>query len=229
MKVYTIGNMISYNIKKIIKNIIQKLYFFFFNFFSSKLKILNRHSNYEDYLNKQKEKTLDKKRIEKWFGEEWNIKLQGFRDLFDRNFEIIKDATKCICLGARTGQEVSALHELNKEAIGIDLVAFPPLTVEGDIHNLSYPDREFDFVFTNIFDHSIYPDRFVSEMERISKSGGSILINLQLSIKGDEYSENIINDARELIKLFNHSKLLYSRPITNTFDGMNWEVAMKKN
>ena len=37
--------------------------------------------------------------------------------------EFLENASKCICLGARTGQEVAALRELGKEAIGIDLVA----------------------------------------------------------------------------------------------------------
>jgi len=111
--------------------------------------------------------TIDPSRIEKWLGEEWHEKLEGFRALFERNDEYVKPASRCICLGARTGQEVAALQELGKEAIGIDLVAFPPLTVEGDIHNLSYADHSFDFVFTNIFDHALYPDKFISEMERV--------------------------------------------------------------
>ena len=215
-------------LKKVIKYFFQKINIVYHNFFSPKFRVLRRHSDYESYVKKQKEKTLDQKRIAKWFGQEWNTKLEGFRVLFERNSEIIKEAKKCICLGARTGQEVAALHELGKDAIGIDLVEFPPLTIEGDIHKLSYKDSSFDFVFTNIFDHSLYPDKFVIEMERVCKSGGFILINIQLFNSGDDYSENIINDAKELINLFESSKLVYSRSINNTFDGMNWEVAMSK-
>ena len=65
-------------------------------------------------------------------------------------------------------------------------------------------------------------------MKRVCQPGGFIPINLQLFSKGDDYSENIINDPKELINLFKHSKLFYSRSITNTFDEMNWEVAMQK-
>ena len=215
-------------VKRLIKFFFKKIRLLYYYLFYPKFQILNRHSNYEDYVKKQKEKTLDQIRIEKWFGKEWSLKLQGFRELFKRNFEIVQGAKKCICLGARTGQEVAALQEIGKEAIGIDLVDFPPLTIEGDIHNLSYPECTFDFVFTNIFDHSLYPNKFVHEMERVCQPGGFILVNLQLFTKGDDYSENIINDPQELVNLFQSSEILYSRSIMNTFDGMNWEVAMRK-
>ena len=194
-----------------------------------KLKVHSRHNTYEDYVAKQKEKTLDPKRIEKWLGEEWEIKLDGFRILFSRNSEFVKCASKCICLGARTGQEVAALRELDKDAVGIDLVDFPPFTIEGDIHDLNFEDKLFDLVFTNIFDHSAYPKKFVSEMERICSVGGHIIINLQLRTPGDEYSENIIYSANEVEKLFTSSTTVMSRPISNTFDGMNWELILQRN
>ena len=211
-----------------VKSIIRSLNAVRHKLLSPKIKLHNRHDSYASYVEKQKEKTLDPARIEKWLGEEWHEKLDGFRALFERNDEFVKPASRCICLGARTGQEVAALQELGKEAIGIDLVAFPPLTVEGDIHDLSYADHSFDFVFTNIFDHSLYPDKFIAEMERVCETGGHIIVNLQLYTPGDEYSENIINDANKLIDLFQSSELACSRPITNSFDGMNWEVVMRK-
>ena len=223
-----INEMIISSLKKITKFVLKKTLKYYYKLFYPKLRVLKRYSNYDDYVKKQKEKTLDQIRIKRWTGEEWHIKLQGFRELFKRNFVVINAAKNCICLDARTGQEVAILQELGKNAMGIDLVEFPPLTVEGDIHNLSYPDSTFDFVFTNIFDHSLYPDKFIFEMERVCQPGGFIPINLQLFSKGDDYSENIINDPKELINLFKHSKLFYSRSITNTFDEMNWEVAMQK-
>ena len=108
------------------------------------------------------------------------------------------------------------------------MVAFPPLTSEGGIHNLKYGDCSFDFIFTNIFDHSLYPSKFVSEMERICDNSGYILVNLQVHNRGDDYSENVINDLNGVIKLFKESQLVLSRRITNTFDGMDWEIIMQK-
>ena len=197
--------------------------------FGKPLKLLNRHSNYDSYIEKQKEKTLDANRIKIWLGEEWDIKLDGFRKLFERNSDYVSQATNCVCLGARTGQEVAALRELGKKAIGVDLVEFAPYTIQGDIHKLELQNNEFDLVFTNIFDHSLYPDKFISEMERVCAKGGYIIVNLQLHMLGDDYSENITNDPKEVIKLFHISSVAKSYKVKNQFDGMNWELVMRKD
>ena len=55
-----------------------------------KIKIFNRHKKYEDYINKQFEKTLDPNRIKKWKREEWQIKVDGFRHLFKRNEKFLQ-------------------------------------------------------------------------------------------------------------------------------------------
>ena len=217
------------NFKNTLKTTISKLYHnYFAPLFGAKLKVFKRHQSYESYVLKQKHKTLDSKRIKKWLGEEWEVKLDGFRKLFSRNEIFVKSASKCICLGARTGQEVAALRELGKDAIGIDLVEFPPLTIIGDVHNLDYKEGTFDLVFTNIFDHSMYPSKFVKEMERVCLSGGHVIINLQLNTPGDDYSENIIYDPNEVVKMFEKSELIESRKISNSFDEMNWELVLKK-
>jgi SAM-dependent methyltransferase len=212
-------------IRKILKAIIQIKNMLF----AKPLILHQRHNSYDSYTEKQKEKTTDPERVKKWLGDEWEEKLDGFRKLFDRNRDYVEPASNCICLGARTGQEVAALQELKKKAIGIDLVAFQPYTIQGDIHHLEFENNEFDLVFTNIFDHSLYPDKFISEMERVCATGGFIIINLQLYTKGDDYSENVINDPNEVIKLFASSTVVTSRKITNTFDGMNWEIVVRKN
>ena len=50
----------------------------------------------------------------------------------------MKDVKKGVCLGSRTGQEVKALIDLGIDAIGIDLVEFPPYTIVGDVHNMQF-------------------------------------------------------------------------------------------
>ena len=198
-------------------------------FFKKKIVSTNKYKKYKEYLKFQKEKTLDPKRIKKWLNEEWEIKYFGFKKIFERNNQFIFDKSNAICLGARTGQEVKALIDLGINAIGIDLVPFPPYTIEGDIHNLKQQKSSFDLVFTNIFDHSLYPEKFCGEMERVCKSGGVIILHLQLGIDGDKYSENIVHEPSLIYKYFKNSKIVESRSITNTFDGMNWELIFKKN
>jgi len=222
------NNKLKLNLSIITKSLLKKIYQFQLKFFGKGFIPLNRHQTYKDYIKKQKEKTTDPNRVKKWRGEEWEIKLDGFRKVFERNSEYLNGANNCICLGARTGQEVAALRELGKQAIGIDLVEFPPYTVKGDIHNLNQKDEAFDFVFTNIIDHSIFLDKFISEMERVCQSEGHIIIHLQLNNTGDDYSENIVNDPTEIIKLAKHSDIYESRSIKNTFDTMNYEIILKK-
>ena len=210
-------------------NIVKKIYYKFLSkFIDGKIKIFNRHSSYEDYVKKQIEKTLDPKRISRWKGVEWQTKIDGFESLFKRNEEYITNKKKALCLGSRTGQEVFVLRKLGMEAIGIDLVEFPPYTIKGDIHNLFYEDGIFDLVFTNILDHSLYLQKFISEMERVSTNRGIIILNIQENMTFDDYSENIINDSKPIIELFKNSSLLKSRKIKNTFDGMNRELILKK-
>jgi len=211
-------------------NIVKKIYYKFLSkFIDGKIKIFNRHSSYEDYVKKQIEKTLDPKRISRWKGVEWQTKIDGFESLFKRNEEYITNKKKALCLGSRTGQEVFVLRKLGMEAIGIDLVEFPPYTIKGDIHNLFYEDGIFDLVFTNILDHSLYLQKFISEMERVSTNRGIIILNIQENMTFDDYSENIINDSKPIIELFKNSSLLKSRKIKNTFDGMNRELIFEKN
>lgn len=186
------------------------------------------YGNYRDYVRHQKEKTTDSERIRKWQGEEWQIKLEGFRDIFERNWPYIKGKNQAICLGARTGQEVKALRDLGVDAIGVDLVAFPPYTVEGDIHDLKYPDEHFDFVFTNIFDHALYPEKFCSEMERVLRPSGVVIIHLMVGHKGDQYTETVIYDVGAIKQLFKYMDVLADRDVKNTFDEMNRELILRK-
>ena len=66
-------------------------------------------------------------------------------------------------------------------------------------------------------------------MERVCIKDGNIILNIQLNIPGDDYSENIINDLEPIINLFKNSTLIKNRKIKNSFDLMNRELVFKKN
>ena len=67
---------------------------------------------------------------------------------------------------------------------------------------------QFDLVFTNIMDHSLYPDKFIKEMQRVCTNNGIIILHLQLGVNIDKYTENIIYDPKAIISLFSESKLV---------------------
>ena len=196
---------------------------------NKKIIYLNKHNKYSDYLNHQKNKTTNPEKIKVWMGEEWNIKYYGFLEIFEKNKKYVFKKKNALCLGSRTGQEVKALIDLGVDAKGIDLVPFPPYTIEGDIHNIDISKNTVDLIFTNIVDHSLYPEIFCSEMARICKPNGNIIIHLQKGIDGDNYSENMIRDPDIIISFFNNFELCESRKIKNSFDLMNWEIILKKN
>jgi len=217
-------------LKKKLKIKINNLKIFLKAFFQNKKIIyLNNYKKYSNYLNHQRNKTNDPKKIKKWLGEEWEIKYNGFREIFERNKKFTLHKKNAICLGSRTGQEVKALIDLGIDAIGLDLVAFPPYTIKGDIHNIEKNSNSIELIFTNIMDHSLYPEKFCSEMERICKKGGHIIIHLQIGIEGDIYSENMIRVPEVIINFFKASQLSESRHIKNSFDMMNWEIILEKN
>lgn len=192
-------------------------------------EIGKQYDTYDDYINHQKVKTTDPRRRKLWLGEEWQMKIDIFKNVFNqyKSMNILKDNMKCLCFGARTGQEVVALNEIGMEALGIDIVPQEPYVIEGDIHNAPFDDKSFDFVFTNIVDHSIDPQKFISEMERVVKSNGHILVQLQLNCESDEYAENDVYNSKSIIQLFKESNVVIDRKIPFTLS-MNWELLMKK-
>jgi SAM-dependent methyltransferase len=213
--------------KSKIINFYKIIYGFIMSVGGFRIHLKNNYS-YSNYIELQKEKTTNPEKINKWENEEWNIKLNGFRALFENLNEFLYDKKNAICLGSRTGQEVVAMLEVVESSIGVDLVPFKPYSVEGDIHNLKYKNDEFDVVFTNIFDHSIYPEIFCSEMQRICSTGGVIIIHLQLRKFGDDYAENIVFSSKAVLRMFDSVEVVISRRIKNSFDGMNWELVLKK-
>ena len=167
-----------------------------------------KNNSYQDYLDHQKEKTLDPKRRAKWLGEEWSIKLNGFNEIFRQHKNLVSVCNNALCVGARTGQEVQALRDINIDAIGIDLVPHPPLVIEGDMHNMPFSNNEFDFVFSNCFDHSLYPEKFISETKRVLKPGGFVLFQFQVGIDLDKYTETFIFDSSDFTKWFDSSEIV---------------------
>ena len=78
---------------------------------------------YQDYIDLQKEKTMDPVRREKWI-KNLRINAEIFKNTFVpyMNTFNYRDVKFGLCLGARTGEEVLALRMLGLDnCIGIDL------------------------------------------------------------------------------------------------------------
>ena len=193
------------------------------------MKTVRSYSDYDDYKKHQKKKTLDPVRREKWLGAEWQEKITMFTELFKRVQDVFNEGDRALCLCARTGQEVVALNDMGLDAIGVDLVEAPPLVIEGDIHDLPFEDNTFDFAFCNSFDHSLYPDKFLEEMQRVLKPGGHGLLHLQLMSNPDQYAENIITTADPVINRLTKCEMVKSRSLNGVPHATyHWELLFRK-
>lgn len=196
---------------------------------------LKQFDSYEDYIALQKEKTLDPVRREKW-AREVNSRAKEFEKTFNPHLHLFNIGGKGICLGARTGEEVISLRNLGmKDCIGIDLVPFEDWVIEGDVHNLDFEDDSVNFVYSNIFDHVLYPDKFLSECFRILKVGGVLFVQLQLGVDLDKYGVLSMNDPKEFVEFCrsahkNFNVLFFGPPKFKAASnhGLNCNVILEK-
>lgn len=185
--------------------------------------------NYEDYVKLQKEKTTNKANRARWLGPLWKYNLKGFKRIFSEHEPLIGE--RCLCLGARTGQEVQALIDMGRDAIGIDLVPHEPLVIEGDFHNLDFEDNSFNFVFSNVFDHALYPSKFLEEIGRVLVKDGISIIHLQFGIPSDKYGVYDVTDVhKDFVDILPSclNVLSISDIMNKEFDTMTKEAILQK-
>ena len=226
--IYKLLNKLHYKSK-----IILRQFFYYFRFLKNKKKNhwnVKDFKNYDDYIRFQKEKTLDQSRRSKWLNDEWKTKTDFFNKIFSSLINEINlpNNSNCLCIGARTGQEVHALQNLGFSAIGIDIVECKPLVEVGDMHNLKYKDDTFDFIFCNILDHSLYPEKSISEIERVLKKNGFCFLQITVGEATDKYGVTEINSDDGVLKLLNKSEVIFSRSIRHYSIAQNWEILFKK-
>ncbi|KAG1358912.1 hypothetical protein COCNU_08G003580 [Cocos nucifera] len=193
------------------------------------LRIRPGYNSYDDYIKHQLNKTLDPRLRRLWATRDWDRKVLVFARSFSdlKSQGLLSNASRALCIGARLGQEVAALHRVGvADAVGMDLVPSPPLVVAGDFHAQPFPDASFDFEFSNVFDHALYPDRFVAEIERTLRPGGVAVLHVALHRRGDKYSANDLFAVDGVIGLFKQSDLVRVSKVDGF--GLDTEVVLRK-
>jgi SAM-dependent methyltransferase len=114
-------------------------------------------------------------------------------------------ARSVLCLGARLGTEVRALHELGYFAVGIDLNPGErnPYVLPGDFHRIAFPDGALDAVYTNALDHVFSLEQVVAEVRRLLRPGGVFVADLEL---GSE--EGFVPGEYEAVMWRDHQALI---------------------
>jgi ubiquinone/menaquinone biosynthesis C-methylase UbiE len=85
-----------------------------------------------------------------------------------------------VCLGARLGTEVMALHKLGHFAVGIDLNPGPDneYVLKGDFHKIVFPDGSLDAAYCNALDHVYDLERVLAEVRRLLRPGGIFVADI---------------------------------------------------
>ena len=134
------------------------------------------YASYDEYVKHQSSKLagiID--RLRETDAEEF----EEFRERF-AGCDALSHAGSILCLGARLGTEVRALHSLGHFAVGIDLAPGPESSrvLHGDFHALVFPDGCVDAVYSNALDHAFDIDRMVREVWRVLRPGGCFVAEI---------------------------------------------------
>ncbi|XP_057776850.1 uncharacterized protein LOC130995541 [Salvia miltiorrhiza] len=194
------------------------------------LKIRPGYTSYDAYIQRQLNKTLNPKLRKIWTTRDWERKIRVFAAFFEdlKRSGLLSNSSRALCVGARMGQEVEALRRVGvSDSVGLDLVPSPPLVVRGDFHRQPFRDATFDFEFSNVFDHALYPDKFVGEIQRTLRPGGVCVLHVALSRRSDKYSANDLFSVDPLKNLFNRSHFLRLRAVDGF--GLDTELVFRKN
>lgn len=82
-----------------------------------------------------------------------------------------------LCLGARTGAEsVGAVQAGFAGSVGIDLHPVGPTVLQGDWHDLQFPDGSFANVYSNSLDHCLSLDNLTAEVKRVLMARGRFYV-----------------------------------------------------
>ncbi|PON42331.1 Methyltransferase type [Parasponia andersonii] len=193
------------------------------------LRIRPGYSSYENYIQRQLNKTLNPKLRQIWTTRDWERKIRVFSQFFQdlKRQSLLSNDTRALCIGARVGQEVEALRRIGvSNSVGIDLVPYPPLVLQGDFHNQPFRNGSLGFEFSNVFDHALFPEKFVAEIERTLKPGGVCVLHVSISKRADKYSANDLYSAEPLVRLFRSSDLVHVRKIDGF--GLDTELVFRK-
>ncbi|XP_012085885.2 uncharacterized protein LOC105644990 [Jatropha curcas] len=196
---------------------------------SNDLRIRPGYTSYDSYIQRQLNKTLNPKLRKIWITRDWDRKVRVFSSFFQdfKQKNLLFNHSKALSIGARVGQEVEALRRIGvADSVGIDLVPYPPLVIEGDFHHQPFDDDSFDFEFSNVFDHALYPDKFVAEIERTLKPGGICVLHVALSRRSDKYSANDLYSVKPLVGMFKKSEVIHVRKVDGF--GLDTEVVFRK-
>jgi SAM-dependent methyltransferase len=149
----------------------------------------------------------------------------------------LKAARSVLCLGARVGTEVAALHSLGYFAVGIDLNPGPNnrYVLPGDFHNLVFPDDCLDAIYTNSLDHAFDLPQVIGEVHRVLRPSGlfvaDVLAGFEEGFIPGEYEAThwrSVGALLEKIREIGDFAMVEVRPLGSLWRGEYTQAVLRK-
>ena len=101
-----------------------------------------------------------------------------YSQVFSR-FGGLSNVESCLCIGDRDNLANEVLVELGvKKVVSVDAIKRTESTIVCDAHNMPIDDETFDLVYTDILRYSNEPEKFISEVERVLKVEGTLILHV---------------------------------------------------
>lgn len=111
--------------------------------------------------------------------------IESYAGLFREAKRFLRSGA-VLCLGARTGAESLGAEKAGfTGSVGIDLHPVGPTVLQGDWHDLQFPDASFPNVYCNSLDHCLHLDRLTAEVTRVLAKDGRFYV---MATNRDEHS-----------------------------------------
>lgn len=168
-----------------------------------------QYKSYDEYITHQRSKLGDKLKKEKNYFTKYDklfyTALHSRLGQGDLPSGLLGKSV--LCLAARLGTEVRAFLDRGAFAVGIDLNpgGASKYVLEGDFHQLQFPEESVDVVYTNSLDHLYDKDKLAKEILRVLKKKGFAIIEAfqpNTEVAFGSYESFVWNDIREIEKLF---------------------------
>jgi len=164
-----------------------------------------KYRTYDEYIEHQRSKH-DLVRETMSLGTDYDMKFSAaLKERFEKIDEI-RPGAAALCMGARFGTEVRSLIELGCFAVGIDLKPGDgnKYVVTGDFHSLQFADESVDVVFTNSIDHALALEKTVSEIARVLKKGGVLVLEVveTAEVPPGDWEASWWKDTDDLVGIF---------------------------
>jgi SAM-dependent methyltransferase len=138
-----------------------------------------RSGEYQDYLDEQLRRTLDKRH---------NDPGVGARLLVEAAVAAATPGASVLCVGCRNGIELDEFRVRGlDDIVGIDIFSQRDDILVMDMHRMTFDANSFDVVYSShSLEHAHDPDQVVGELVRVARDGAVLAVEVPVRHRGSD-------------------------------------------